>query len=175
MNVKVTFEFPSIEHAISWLGTKVMAGAPAKTVQDSPARPAPTAGAPATPKRKGRADKGMPRGPHKNAAPDAITTSAAPTPAPVAPVAAPNAAATAPIPAEGDKPQPSGILSGAAAPKKTLDEARTALQKVYESKGANVALALLSRYGTNRVVAVPEDLRGEFVAHAERVLSGEAA
>jgi hypothetical protein len=181
MNVKVTFEFPSIEHAISWLGTKVMAGAPVAKLSLSsvanqgviPAGATPAENAPAARTRKPRNDAGKRRGSYKNtAAPDAITTSAA-SPAPVAPVAAvPIAAVAAPIPAEGDKPQPSGTLSGAAAPSATQEEVQALFEKVFNQKGMKTGRDLLSRYGIKRMPELPKEMYGEFAQHAKTVLEG---
>lgn len=172
--IKVTFEFASVEQAIAWLGTKIMGGpgnsTPAKTVAPTdPVAPVPSS------QRKGRADKGKPRGPHKNAAPPVI-----PEPSPVQPRvdeagtkppagAAPNAAATAPVPAEGDKPQPSGTLPGAAAP--TVGdkdaEVQAAVQNLFDAKGINAVRSLLNSFGVNRARDLSVAWKAKFLAAAQ--------
>jgi len=192
MNVKVTFEFPSIEHAISWLGTKVMAGAPLQVKAGAinagsgtgadPKASLPPSVAPATPKRKGRADKGKPRGSYKDKgqvakvvdAPHTGTQGSAAevSTAGSSPALPTYTAVAAPIPAEGDKPQPSGTLSGAAAPSATQEEVQALFEKVFNQKGMKTGRDLLSRYGIKRMPELPKEMYGEFAQHAKTVLEG---
>lgn len=156
--VKVTLEFLSVDQAIVALGKLVVA--PVKATQPVPPQastdkaeaPAPAA---TTTKRKGRSDKGQPRGPHgatKEAAPGAA-------------------------PAEGDKPQPSGVTPSPAAastvetptgPAQTpkTEDVQKALEGVFNKHGAQVAMNLLARFGVKRLRDLKPEQGADFIAFA---------
>lgn len=175
--VKVTFEFPTIDHAI--VAMSKLVGAPAPSVKAAEPAQAPAA-APAT-QRKPRDDAGKPRGKYKargqtaeageagtqagKAKSDATdaTVGSAPTPPAVSPAEAPiaEAPAAAPPPA----PSPAGNAPVASAPV-TKGQAQAALERVFSEKGLAAAKAVLDKFGVNRLGELPADKYAEFVAAA---------
>jgi hypothetical protein len=99
--------------------------------------------------RKPRADAGVPRGPYKKDE----------TPEP---------AATEKTPAEGDKPQPSGVVSAPAAaePVKewTIDAIKAEMSVLSKKKGIDANIQLLAKFGVQKVSALPATKYNEFVA-----------
>lgn len=177
--IKVTLEFPSVEAAIASLG-KLMVGAPVaqKAAASGPATagapvaeqaPVAAPASPTTPKsRKPRADAGKKRGPH-NA--DSAGTSTGEAPKGDAAPASPSGSApetAAPVaPAEGDKPQPSGVTPPAAAAPSEAD-AQAALEKVFAGKGLQAAQATLAQFGVTRLRDIKPEDRAQFIAAAEK-------
>lgn len=169
--IKVTLEFPSVEAAIASLG-KLMVGAPVaqKAAPESTDKaPAVAPAAPTTRTRKPRADAGKKRGPH-NADPagsptgEAPKSDASPTVIPSGPASQP----AAPVaPAEGDKPQPSGVTPPVAAAPSEAD-AQAALEKVFAGKGLQSAQAVLAGFGVTRLRDIKPEDRAAFIAAAEK-------
>lgn len=163
--VKVTLEFPSADHAIAALA-KIAGLAPAPVVDK--------------PERKGRADKGQPRGPQKTVEP-----AAAPAAAPQAPVApatpAPAAAPQAPASDTAAKPAAaaSGTAASTAAPatapaagatvEAKPEAALAAMERLFGSKGYNVARDTISRFGCKRTSELKPEQRAEFIEKADAV------
>ncbi len=208
----VTIMLENIDEAIIALGAVVAsrkgaapvvrkAAAEATTpAAPSDAAPSAPAAAPAS-TRKGRADKGQPRGPNARTQ-DAKLAAAAPDVAgdvkiiTVTPLAwtEPNAGASSgPAMAEAAasaKPVEAAGVAGATpaavdAPAPTQDVAQQALEKVFnfiaskpadQGGGNNAAIDaatnLLARYGVKKVRELPEGLRAKFVEHAESILAG---
>ena len=170
--IRVTFEYESVEQAIMALGklagiAKVRRAAEAPLRDVAPDAPEPAAQgsvvAAVLPARRGRSDKGKPRGPYKD-----------------------NAAAV-PAPAEGDKPQPSGVVPeaapetkapeparapsveqtpapGAAVP--SAEEAQKALEAVFAKQGLEGARAVMAEFGVSRLRELPEAKRAAFILAA---------
>ena len=179
--IRVTLEFPSVEAAIASLG-KLMVGAPVKTpaIQAGAGETAggakitgaegqqtqQSSGAPTTRTRKPRADAGKKRGPHNADAPsgEAPKSDASPTVLPSGPAPQP----AAPVaPAEGDKPQPSGVTPPVAAAPSEAD-AQAALEKVFAGKGLQSAQAVLAGFGVTRLRDIKPEDRAAFIAAAEK-------
>lgn len=166
--IKVTFEFVTIEQAIATLG-KIMQ----KSTVEAPVAPkanSATGGDPAaasdpvapTTQRKGRADKGKARGPHKNAKPEESSQTAVTAEQPLTPPGeAPETAAPA-APAEGDKPQPSGVVPPVAAVP-SQDEAQKVLEALFAAKGLPAAQEVMSRFGVKRLRDLKPEQRAEFM------------
>lgn len=186
--IKVTLEFESADQAIVALGKLV--GAPLKVASGSASKDsaAQAPGAPTT-TRRGRSDKGQPRGSYKV---DATTQAAAQgteenrstlesaqvigkggdssvsSSTPVA--AAPQTAAATPV--EGDKPQPPGTTSPAAVPK--IEDAQASIAKVFNEKKIDVAMQVLSRFGVKAVRELKSAQYAEFIQKCDDVLAGGA-
>lgn len=148
--------------------------------------------APATNKRKPRADAGKPRGrrgAQTNAATGAESGGSPEAPAGQAttlkdetPVAASQTAAPT-APAEADNAQPSGVVpSGAAAPTEkppsapeaSEKDAQDAIQKVFTQQGGpQLALDTLASFGVKRCRDLKPEQRGEFVARCNEILAGK--
>jgi hypothetical protein len=177
--IQVTFEFPSIEAAIVAMGKladmkpapkpgpalAATMGPDGEIKYGPPAPPAakkvdaevkPTAAKTDAPKapRKGRSDKGKPRGAHAPAA--------APEVAPAAPAAAPEVA-------------PEVAPAAPEAPAATQADAQTALEKLFNAKGVEAAMGVLSRFGAGRLRELKPEMYGEFVAKCNAVLAGGTA
>lgn len=169
MSVKVTFEFANAEEAIVALGKII--GAPT-TAAVPPAAPQQLAEKPA---RKPRADKGQPRDPYGPRNPEANAAGAgAPVgaqpqgaPAQSTPAQAPTAAPAAAAPQATPPAAPA-----AAAP--TDNEVQAAVEKLFNAKGFDDCLALLSRFGVKRGKDLPGDQRANFIRRVDGVIAGEA-
>jgi len=121
------------------------------------------------PKRKPRADAGVPRGPYKTTGEPATAAAQGQEPqrteppAPVSPTqqAAPPASAATP-PAAPVAPSPAG-----AAP--TLADARAALKRISDTKGlgAEAVVAHLAAHGVNQLTKLPEAMYAAFIAAAD--------
>lgn len=190
--IKVTLEFDSVDATIVAL-SKLVGVVPSKAVNPATIKQhAETAPAiQDTPnKRRGRSDKGQPRGSYKVGA---ATTSAAPVangsaqadasltagpkpstqdsapavaePKPAAPVSSPGVA--------HEIPSTTGVAPAAAAPK-TAD-AQAAVAKLFEAKGLAAAMDVLSRYGAKAVRELKPEQYAPFIADVDRVLAGGAA
>lgn len=176
--VKITLEFPTVDHAIAALGK--LAG-----VQTAAAAPAAAAPAP----RKGRSDAGKPRGPRN--APQAPEPKAA---APAEQERTDKAATLPPeaAPAEADKAHPSGEVPPVAAASPTASEAteaeaQAAVQKLFEStmktstaenkSGAALQESkdLLARYGVKRIRDLLAGQRRAFVDEVNGILAKRVA
>lgn len=185
--IKITLEYASLDEAIVALG-KLVGGKAGRAARSTGAAPVNTAATPllvaeagvATPatttpeaaptKRKGRSDKGQPRGPHKGteaAAAGASTDTAgsAPVPTTAAAVEVSTKAAAPAKPDDGDKPAPAGIESPVAAA--TAEQAQKALEKVFADRGLIEARALLSGFGIDRLLDLKPEQYGAFVAKAQ--------
>jgi hypothetical protein len=131
--------------------------------------------------RKPRADAGKPRGPYKtNGEPAASVPGAADATAsakPEAPATPANSAAPEKAPAEGDKPQPSGVVPATAAAEPTLDDARAALARInaVPGLGMEACLAHLAEFGTDRITLLKKEHYARFIAAADaKVAAGKA-
>lgn len=185
--VKITIEYGSVEEAIQALGkmsglAKVRRAAATAGVPQGATIPAPEVGnelavPAATPAtitknlelpdtsrtRKGRSDKGKPRGPHKNAAPAVEErTDKADT---LAPEAAPSTAA--PAPAEADKAQPSGDVPAAAVPSQEDVTAATEALFAASGKSIQVVTDLMARYGVRKLRELKPEQRAAYIAEAK--------
>lgn len=186
MTVRITLEYGSVEEAIVALGRLAQVAKVRRAAQGTggaPSAPETAAGiaqAPvtATPPtsvvqnlvlpdtrrtRKGRSDKGKPRGPHKEAAAPAEQERT-------------DKAATLPpqeAPAGADKAHPSGEgPPAAAAPTEVLPpvvmapteaDAKAALEAYFEKNGPQKAMKLLSDFGVQRLRDLPEGDRARFI------------
>lgn len=200
--VEIKLQFKTPEEAVmalakmAGLGNKKAPQAPvvvAATADNAAAAVAATPSTQATTKtRKPRADAGQPRGPNartageqSNAGPKANidgenrstlesaregSAVIAPSVDPVSPSgSAPEPAAPAPV--EADNAHPPGATPDAAATV-TIEQCQTALTEVFEKKGAQVAMAVLQRFGTKRIKEMLPASYAEFVAKCKAVLDG---
>ena len=144
--IELTINFSSVEAAIVALDK--LRAAPAKKATPVPASPAvPSTPAVArTPRKYVRKAKKA----------EASVQSAAATPDPAD---APAASA----------PQPE--VAAAAA---SEDEAKSAMEALYDALGVSVARETLSRFGVKRVGELLPEQRAEFIAKAKAVIGGEA-
>lgn len=199
--VEIKLQFKSVEEAITVLGK--MAGLGEKKAPQAPAAIGTAAQAGATSDtaapstqattkgRKPRADAGQARGPNARTAQSNAETkgnidsesrstleSASNGSAAIAPsvdsvspsVSAPETAAPAPV--EADKAQPPGATPDAAAPA-TIEQCQAALTEVFEKKGAPIAMAVLSRFGTKRIKEMLPVSYADFITKCNAVLAGE--
>jgi hypothetical protein len=133
------------------------------------------------PARKPRADAGKPRGPYKtNGEPAASVPGAADATAsakPEAPATPANSAAPEKAPAEGDKPQPSGVVPATAAAEPTLDDARAALARInaVPGLGMEACLAHLAEFGTDRITLLKKEHYARFIAAADAKVAAAKA
>lgn len=191
--LKLTLEFKTVDEAIVALGKLV--GAPSAPLRAAAVEPqGPVTATPATrPGRKPRADKGQKRGEYAPRQPEADAAGAgAPKDTPLTatsgsePAATPSAAPaaeasesrTAPktAPAEGDKPQPSGVVPASGAVP-SQEAVQTALERLFASKkvpaeGIALCQDVLSRFGVTRARDLKPEQRAEFIAKAEAVATG---
>lgn len=177
--VEVTLKFGSYDEAILALGKLAVAATTPRASGPAPIKPQAEA-ATVTKTRKPRADAGKVRGPYKDSAPEAQKEPAAPdaveppaaVPAPAAvaaPVAAePKAAAVSPAPAD---PAPTPVLP-AAAPKVTEEDAQKALQRLWDTKGPAVAIAVLAAFHASKIKQLKAEDYPAFVAKANAVAEG---
>ena len=162
--IRITLEFPSVDQAIVALGKLV--GAPLKVASDagSQASAAQAPGAPTIHARKGRADKGKPRG--SRTEPTVAATTApeqgVSVPAVVTAIGVRHSTAAAP-PTVGLTVVPSAAIPSAA-------DAQQGLEKLFEQKGIAAAQDLLARYGVKRLRDLKENQRAEFVAETVQLL-----
>lgn len=169
--IKISMEFASIEAAIVALGGLVKSPSKPQTpvspenkahvqaiLTGQPAPAIPAAPEPVVKKRRGRSDKGVPRGSYIAAA-----VGAAP--------AAPTLAATPPTLAAASEPE--SIPPATVAPA-TQADAQKVLEKLFAMKGLEVARQAMSRFGANRMRDMKPEHYAEFVKHAEGVLAGGA-
>lgn len=199
--VEIKLQFKTPEEAVmalakmAGLGDKKAPQAPAAAVGAGvPNTPTAAPSTQATTKtRKPRADAGQPRGPNartageqSNAGPKANidgenrstlesaregSAVIAPSVDPVSPSgSAPEPAAPAPV--EADKAQPPGATPDAAAPA-TIEQCQAALTEVFEKKGAPIAMAVLSRFGTKRIKEMLPVSYADFITKCNAVLAGE--
>lgn len=173
--VKITIEYGSVEEAIQALGkmsglakvrraaqTEGASATSLSSVANQGAIPEEAPAAPST-TRKGRSDKGKPRGPHKNAAPAVEErTDKADT---LAPEAAPSTAA--PAPAEADKAQPSGDVPAAAVPSQEDVTAATEALFAASGKSIQVVTDLMARYGVRKLRELKPEQRAAYIAEAK--------
>lgn len=195
MTIKITIEFKSVDEAIVALGKMVAApGAPATAANAAPV-------AAASP-RRGRSDKGQKRGEYKPRQQEGVPASAIPEegkttgnsasrvtesrsgdPAASSTVLqAPGNAVSAPATAEAAAPTAkSAAVLDAGTPtssKATIgdkdEECQKVLGEIVEKRKLEAALALLSRYGVQKLRDIPKDMRDEFLQHAKLVAQGGA-
>lgn len=181
--IKVTLEFERVDEAIVALGklvgtsTKVASASEAVTLTNAAAASRPS-------KRRGRSDKGQPRGSYKVDA----TTNAAGAGAPLvatdpvtvsAAVTDPGNAGTAATPTStvADKVSQATQEAGAppaVAPAATITDkdAQASVSKLFEAKGLQVALQVLSRFGAKAVRELKPTQYVEFVQKVNDVLNG---
>jgi hypothetical protein len=69
---------------------------------------------------------------------------------------------------------PAPAPAAAAPVKATLAEVQAALNELYETKGHDVSLQVLSRFGVDRAKNLLPEAWGEFIAKARAVIAGEA-
>lgn len=172
MTVKVTLEFKSADEAIVALGKLVgikTSAAPAGevgAVDAVDARKKPEQPGAAEPRqRKPRADKGQKRDPYGPRQQEAKGTEAgAPTVASATPDVGTGATGSAPV------------TSAASAPAAVvkIEDVQAALGEMYEKKGHDISLAVLSRFGVQRGKDLLPEQWAEFIAKAKRVVAGEA-
>lgn len=175
--IRITLEFPTLEHAaeaLRALGAPVAApaAAPQPDVAVEPAPPIQQASAAATPpkpERKQRTDKGQPRGP-------LARTVAKDKPAPVA-------ADKAPAPGQQEQHQTvapaveertdkaATLAPAAAAPSK--DDVVAAGKAVYDARGLDTARALLQRMGAETMRDLKPEQWAEYVRLAADVVAGK--
>lgn len=183
--IEVTFHFNTIEEAIATLGSLIQKAAPVANL-DSPAEPVVVA-VPVVKQRKPRADAGKPRGPYKGNAADGADKGVTPesvvtdTPAEgAAPSVAPEPAAAVngdgggitPSASESLTEQRSGQAASAptaAAPTPTDTEIQDALTRLFDAKGASVAIDLLGKFGVKRGRDLAPEQRAAFIAKADEL------
>lgn len=162
--IKITLEFKGVDEAIVALGKLV--GAPVATAASSPVG-AEKPVAPTT--RKPRADAGKKRGSYKNAeAPAAPAEGDKPQPSGVTPPAASTPETAAPEKAEATTPPSPGAEPVAAAPKE--EDAQAALEAVFTSKGLPAAQKLLAGAGVSRLRDLPAEKRATFIEAAKEAI-----
>jgi len=173
--IRVSLDFSSVEQAIVALGKLGDVGqkkdspktsptgqiAQAITVSDMSAVDSMPADK-KTPKRKGRADKGVKRGSYKDTGPAApspagvetsVVTAADPVPTPVAPAT------------------PSPVAPNAAvAPDAAGPTAQAVLEKLFDTKGMEVARAVMARFGVKRLRELDPSKHAEFIVDANKAM-----
>jgi hypothetical protein len=139
------------------------------------------------PARKPRADAGKPRGPYKTTTTgepaetvqqDGTDKAAALAPAKSELPATPTtSAAPEKAPAEGDKPQPSGVVPATAAAEPTLDDARAALARInaVPGLGMEACLAHLAEFGTDRITLLKKEHYARFITAADAKVAAAKA
>lgn len=172
MTIKITLEYPSLEHAILALG-KLAGGRAARAASKTETvgaggtaeRASSTERPPAAPTvevspttRKGRSDKGKPRGPYKNTpAPDVGSSAPAAEADPsTGGAAAPEVGVTeaeAPAAAQGTGP----VAAPSANPQELLE-------KLVAAKGIPTAMEVLAKFGVKRLRELPAEKHGDFIA-----------
>lgn len=162
MTVKITLEYATVDLAIVALAKLTKADGVAMT-PEGPRK-----------ERKGRNDKGKPRGPHAAAQQEAA--------APAEQERTDKAATLPPeaAPAEAHKALPSGeVPPVAAASTEVVPEAdaQQALEKLFalppeKGGGINGARDVMARFGVKRLRDLPATSRAEFIALAEKVVAG---
>lgn len=184
MAVKVTLEFENVDAAIVGL-SKLVGTSQASKAQPAKSPDSTVVGQASQPsKRRGRSDKGQPRGSYKVDA----TTNAAGAGAPAvatdpvtvsAAVTDPGNAGTAATPTStvADKVSQATQEAGAppaVAPAATLTDkdAQAAVSKLFEAKGLQIALQVLSRFGARVVRELKPTQYAEFVQKVNDVLNG---
>lgn len=192
MTIKITLEFATADLAIVALA-KLEAPLNKKAATALPK--AASEGAPAaTPSgRKGRADKGKPRGSYSekwagkngtDAAPDAGATSAS--------VSAPAAQATASVPTESEAPAAPAQAEDTtmpdenpkhanttmtsnrpvdADPPASAEQAQKTMEVLFAAKGLEVCLDTLKAFGVKRVGELKADDRAAFIARTKEALA----
>lgn len=187
--IKIELEFKSIDEAIVALGR--MVGAPQQQMAAPMAVVAGTGSATAvspTTQRKGRNDKGKPRGPYKDhaGAPVPVVHGSAQAdgagaagPKPTLQDSAPVSAAPAPKTAAPDASGPLAELPATAAPATVVPAASEAdvkavVEKLFETKGLATTLEVMSRFGVTRARDLKPEQRDEFVKKANDAMKGGA-
>jgi hypothetical protein len=162
--VVVTLEFDSVEASIAALGKVAgLVAAPAA---------APKSDAPAAekPPRKGRADAGVPRGPHKPTEPIANATGAGAA-APVGTTASAAVTQAAPV-AAAPAPQPTPPVAIITAPIAD-DTVQAAVEKLFNKIDYDGTFAALSKFGVKRGKDLPQPVRAEFLQRVEDLVAGK--
>ena len=170
MTVKVTIEFPNVDAAIVALG-KLTKAADTVIVDGKP--------------RKGRNDKGKPRGPHTPSgggvplAPE-LKAGAAASATPSRPAAAEDTTPTAASPAAPTASAAAPASSGETVAVAAEADAQKALEKLFAlppEKGGGIdgARDAMARFGVKRLRELPADQRAAFIAHVEGVIAGGKA
>lgn len=186
MTIKITLEFATADLAIvalakleAPLNKKAATALPKAASEEAPAT---------TPSgRKGRADKGKPRGSYSerwagkngtDAAPDAGVASAS--------VSAPAAQATASVPTESEAPAApevamadkantttaaQGAVPVASDPPPSAEQAQKAMEALFAAKGLEVCLDTLKAFGVKRVGELKADDRAAFIARTKEALA----
>ena len=165
MTVKGTLEFLNVDAAIVALG-KLTKAADTVMAPEGPRK-----------ERKGRNDKGKPRGaqaPVPEAKGTEVGAQQGVAPQSGIPDAASTAApAAASVPAASAPPAVDPVSAG---PVPAEADAQKALEKLFEAAppigGIESARAVMGRFGVTRLRDLPEAKRGEFIALAESVLAG---
>ncbi|MFO0254500.1 MAG: hypothetical protein ACK52V_10340 [Betaproteobacteria bacterium] len=179
--IEVTFHFNTIEEAIATLGSLIQKAAPVANL-DSPAEPVVVA-VPVVKQRKPRADAGKPRGPYKNveALADAdpkghgstqTPSGSTPEPAGTGPVTHAAETVTAPGNAEQQAATQTATPESPgkpAAPTPTDTEIQDALTRLFDAKGASVAIQLLGEFGVKRGRDLAPEQRAEFIRKADEL------
>jgi hypothetical protein len=185
--IKVTLEFPSLEHMILAMGK--MAGVPAAQthkVDTAPVQAAAASGAsspaePATPaikQRKPRADRGQKRGEYapreqnEGVAPEAtvLPEQKLAEAMPVAAAPSPETATAQPtlIPAPSNE---GAEAASVAVP--TLEDVQKKLETLFNNKGVGAAMGLLQEFGVQRVRELPEEKRAAFIKATDEKLDAK--
>lgn len=204
--IQITLQFNTIDEAIVFLSkqhpvAKVrnaaaiepIVGAPEKAGSTNPPSPGDEPAAPATNKRKPRADAGKKRGSYKNveAPVEQVTPAGAVKPAgdgrtvegqQTPPPAASTPQTAAPTTQEEVTDKGSASTSDAAAPTEkppsapeaSEKDAQDAIQKVFTQQGGpQLALDTLASFGVKRCRDLKPEQRGEFVARCNEILAGK--
>lgn len=179
MSVQVTMTFATVDEAIVFLGTKVAAPAASRaSPAKSPESPVVGPAAATTTKRK----------PGRPVVPKPTVEQAAAKPAEVVKVAEPAVPITATEIVNAKPPADVAKRTEAAVEKileplvtaasamlstaYTLDDAQAAISKVFNGKGIELALQVLSRSGVKRVGELKTDQYAQFIADCTRVMEG---
>jgi hypothetical protein len=169
--IKVTLEFKSVDEAIITLGklVEMRNGKPVLgPAPESLTEPLITGAPPAT--RRSRADKGQKRGSYKNvAASDAPQGTTAETAGAAVPAVQNPGLVPAPTAATPEVSPGTQAGTGGQSPAPAVEEVQAVLEKLFNAKGANAAIDLLSRFGCKRGRDLLPEQRAEFIAEASKV------
>ena len=166
--IKVTLEFESADQAIVALGKIV--GAPVASrawPAKSPIGSTEVGPDAPTTKRRGRSDKGQPRGSYK----DSATTQAA---APAEKLESTDLISPVPAAAAPAPEQPPVVGSPPAPVPAKIEDAQAAIAKVFNEKKIDVAMQVLSRFGCKAVRELQAGQYAEFIQKCNDVLAGGA-
>lgn len=181
--IKLTIEFKSIDEAIVALA-KLVPPVEKKPMSNPEALgtvaelTAPV-GIPGPQERKGRADKGKPRGPRKNVAASATVPPAPPVQdadVPVAPgprqepsAAAPKSVATVEV---VPLTETATTLTAGPTPQQTIEAIYGKFGEKDAQQGIDAAMKFLSRFGVKRVRELQPEQHADFAKHGAVVLAG---